>query len=83
MLLALGVDSRNVYEHDFEVHFLRVSAEYFRSLAQKFLLENNAITYLRKVEQCIEDESTRTKFYLDSETEKKILKVISLFQKDL
>ncbi|VDN58476.1 unnamed protein product [Dracunculus medinensis] len=76
MLLALGVDSRNVYEHDFEVHFLRVSAEYFRSLAQKFLLENNAITYLRKVEQCIEDESTRTKFYLDSETEKKILKVL-------
>lgn len=35
MLVALGVDSRRVYEEEFELHFLNQSAEFFK--ANKFI----------------------------------------------
>lgn len=75
MLVALGVDSRRVYEEDFEEPFLRVSAEYYRVESQNFLAENSASVYVKKVEECISEESSRAKMYLDKGTELKILNV--------
>ncbi|KHN76775.1 Cullin-3 [Toxocara canis] len=76
MLVALGIDSREVYENEFETPFLRVSAEYYRAESQKFLAENSASVYVKKVEECITDESNRAKMYLDKDTEQKILAVL-------
>uniref|UniRef100_A0A915Q496 Cullin family profile domain-containing protein n=1 Tax=Setaria digitata TaxID=48799 RepID=A0A915Q496_9BILA len=76
MLVALGVDSRRVYEEEFEEPFLRVSAEYYRAESQNFLLENCASVYVKKVEECLMEESNRAKMYLDKGTEQKILDVL-------
>jgi cullin 3 len=49
MLVALGVESRSVYETEFEEPFLRESAEYYRSESQQFLQANSASVYVKKV----------------------------------
>ncbi|MFH4981104.1 hypothetical protein AB6A40_007813 [Gnathostoma spinigerum] len=73
MLVALGP---SVYETEFEKPFLRESAEYYRAESQKFLSENSASVYVKKVEESIMEESNRAKLYLSKETEEKILKVL-------
>ena len=45
----LGIDRRNVYEEDFENHFLRQSAEFYKVESQNFLAENSASVYIHKV----------------------------------
>ena len=50
MLMALGINSRSVYEDDFEKPFLAQSASFYKFESQKFLAENNASVYLKKVE---------------------------------
>ena len=50
MLMMLGIETRNVYEEDFESHFLKQSAEFYKIESQKFLEENSASVYIRKVE---------------------------------
>ena len=49
MLMVLGIDNRDVYEEDFESHFLKQSAEFYKIESQKFLEENSASSYIRKV----------------------------------
>ena len=68
MLMMLGIDSRRVYEEDFESQFLKQSAEFFQSESQRFLEENCTSTYIRKVEARIREESERAKvsiFFLE------------------
>lgn len=50
MLTVLGIDSRWVYEEDFERPFLTQSAAFYKMESQKFLGENNASVYIKKVE---------------------------------
>lgn len=44
--------------------------------SQKFLAENSASVYIKKVEQRIEEEGERAKHYLDESTEREIVKVV-------
>lgn len=44
--------------------------------SQKFLQENSASVYIRKVEQRINEEAERAKHYLDESTEDQIVKVV-------
>lgn len=76
MLIVLGIDSRWVYEEDFERPFLTQSASFYKMEAQKFLSENNASIYIKKVESRITEESERARLYLDSETEPRIVQVV-------
>ena len=76
MLINLGIDSRNVYEEDFERPFLAQSAEFYQLESQKFLAENSASVYIRKVEQRINEEAERAKHYLDESTEAQIVAVV-------
>lgn len=76
MLTVLGIDSRWVYEEDFERPFLTQSASFYKMEAQKFLGENNASIYIKRVEARIIEESDRAKLYLDSETEPRIVQVV-------
>ena len=83
-LLQLGIDRRNVYEEDFENHFLRQSAEFYKVESQNFLAENSASVYIHKVEQRIGEERERALHYLDKGTEARIVDVSSLeFIKDV
>ena len=47
--MMLGIETRNVYEEDFESHFLKQSAEFYMIESQKFLEENSASSYIHKV----------------------------------
>ncbi|XP_046579231.1 LOW QUALITY PROTEIN: cullin-3-A-like [Haliotis rubra] len=76
MLMVLGIDSRNVYEEDFERPFLEQSAEFYRLESQKFLAENSASVYIKKVEARINEEAERATHYLDKSTEEPIVKVL-------
>lgn len=49
MLVDLGVNSRTVYEDDFERHFLETSATFYRLESQEFISSNSASDYMRKV----------------------------------
>ncbi|XP_032830819.1 cullin-3 isoform X2 [Petromyzon marinus] len=76
MLLMLGIESRTVYEEDFEIPFLRMSAEFFQMESQKFLAENSASVYIKKVEARITEETERAVHYLDKSTEEPIVHVV-------
>lgn len=76
MLMVLGVESRVVYEEDFERPFLEQSAEFYRLESQKFLAENSASVYIKKVEQRINEEAERATHYLDKSTEGPIVSVL-------
>ncbi|KAF5287723.1 hypothetical protein FQA39_LY15743 [Lamprigera yunnana] len=76
MLMVLGINSRIVYEEDFERPFLQQSAEFYKVESQKFLAENSASVYIKKVEARINEESERAKHYLDESTESRIVEVV-------
>ncbi|XP_054167260.1 cullin-3-B-like isoform X2 [Oppia nitens] len=76
MLMQLGIESRSVYEEDFERPFLQQSAEFYRFESQKFLEENSASVYMKKVDQRINEEAERAKHYLDKSTEDEIVRVV-------
>ncbi|KAK0404401.1 hypothetical protein QR680_017439 [Steinernema hermaphroditum] len=76
MLVALGNETSSVYEKEFEKDFLRESAEFYQNESQRFLADNSASVYLRKVEECLAEESQRAKMYLAANTEAKILGVL-------
>jgi len=76
MLMMLGIDTRNVYEEDFESHFLKQSSEFYMIESQKFLEENSASSYIHKVEARINEEAERATHYLDESTESRIVEVV-------
>lgn len=76
MLMVLGINNRTVYEEDFERPFLQQSAEFYRLESQKFLAENSASVYIKKVEARINEEAERAKHYLDETTEPRIVEVV-------
>lgn len=76
MLIHLGISHRTVYEEDFEIHFLKQTSEFYQLESQKFLAENSASVYIRKVEQRINEEAERAVHYLDASTEAILVKVV-------
>ncbi|XP_053697059.1 cullin-3 [Sabethes cyaneus] len=76
MLMVLGINNRWVYEEDFERPFLTQSASFYKLESQKFLSENSASVYIRRVEARITEEAERAKLYLDESTECRIVEVV-------
>lgn len=76
MLVQLGIDRRSVYEEIFEVPFLAQSAEFYRGESQRYLSDNCTSTYIRAVQERIDEESKRAQRYLDAGTEQKIVHVV-------
>ncbi|XP_041988846.1 cullin-3 isoform X2 [Aricia agestis] len=76
MLMVLGINSRAVYEEDFEKPFLHQSAEFYRMESQKFLAENSAAVYIARVESRIGEEAERARHYLDDSTEPRVIAVL-------
>ncbi|CAH0700615.1 unnamed protein product [Spodoptera exigua] len=76
MLMVLGINSRAVYEEDFEKPFLHQSSEFYRMESQKFLAENSAAVYINRVEARIAEEAERARHYLDESTEPRVVAVL-------
>ncbi|XP_037508704.1 cullin-3 [Rhipicephalus sanguineus] len=80
MLIVLGLDSRSVYEEDFEVPFLAESAQFYAFLGQQYINTKDAFEYIALVEQHINEESERSKQCLDDST---VVPVVQVVQKEL
>ncbi|CAI2354305.1 unnamed protein product [Caenorhabditis sp. 36 PRJEB53466] len=77
MLISLGIDSRRVYEDEFERPLLKETSDYYRDVCKDWLNgENDACFYLSQVENCMHEEANRASRYLDKPTETKILQVM-------
>jgi cullin 3 len=76
MLMILGINNRWIYEKDFERPFLIQSAAFYAMESQKFLSENSASVYIKRVEARITEEAERAKLYLDESTEQRIVDVV-------
>uniref|UniRef100_A0A3Q3WPV2 Cullin family profile domain-containing protein n=1 Tax=Mola mola TaxID=94237 RepID=A0A3Q3WPV2_MOLML len=76
MLMILGLDGRSVYEEVFEGPLLDMSANFFQMEAQKFLAENSASVYIKKVDARINEEIERVLHCLDKSTEEPIVKLM-------
>jgi len=76
MLVDLGVNSRQVYEEDFERHFLEDSAHFYRMESQEFISSNSCSDYLIKVEARLKEEANRVAYFLDPSTEPKIRETV-------
>lgn len=76
MLIDLGINSRSVYEEDFEKPFLEQSSTFYKVESQEFIGSNSCSDYMRKVEARIKEELERVTHYLDASTEPKIKEVV-------
>lgn len=75
MLIDLGINSRTVYEEDFEKPFLETSANFYRLESQQFIASNSCSEYMKKIEIRLKEENARVSHYLDASTEPKIKEV--------
>ncbi|BAU01230.1 hypothetical protein LR48_Vigan10g255800 [Vigna angularis] len=73
MLMDLGLP---VYQHDFEKHFLDVSANFYCCESQKFIETCDCGDYLKKAERRLNEELERVSHYLDPRSESKITNVV-------
>lgn len=77
MLVDLGVNSRSVYEEDFEKPFLEATRDFYRIESQEFISSNSCPDYMRKVEARRKEELDRVQHYLDEQSsESKVRDVI-------
>eukprot|EP01118_Nematostelium_gracile_P018644 TRINITY_DN835_c0_g1_i2.p1 TRINITY_DN835_c0_g1~~TRINITY_DN835_c0_g1_i2.p1 ORF type:complete len:640 (+),score=177.01 TRINITY_DN835_c0_g1_i2:139-2058(+) len=76
MWMDLGVNSRTVYEDDFEKKFLETSSAFYKVESQEFIASNSCSDYMKKVEARIKEELERVAHYLDPGTENKIKEVV-------
>ncbi|EFA79173.1 cullin C [Heterostelium album PN500] len=72
MLIDLGVNSKIVYEEDFETPFLAKTASYYQVESQQFISSCSCPDYMKKVEICLKEELERVSHYLDSSSEPKV-----------
>ena len=76
MWIDIGVNHQNVYEEDFENHFLMASSRFYMIEAQTFIAQCSCPEYLHKVEVRLKEEETRVAAYLARSTEPKIRAVV-------
>lgn len=72
MLKEVGIDGVNVYEEEFESHFLAISTDFYRLESQDFLQNNSVIDYIYMAERRIEEEEQRLSHYLIKSTGPKL-----------
>lgn len=76
MLEELSIDGINVYEAEFEKHFIEASKEYYHQESQEFLSQNSCPSYLLKAESRISEEFLRSRNYLCQSTSPRLKAVM-------
>ena len=62
MLEEVSTDGMNIYEAEFEQHFIDATKEYYHQESQEFLSQNSCPSYLLKAESRINEEFLRSRF---------------------
>lgn len=76
MLQEISTDGVDAYEEEFEVLFLSITSDFYRSESQEFLLNNTITDYINKVEVRIREEEYRSVQYLMKSTAPKLKQVV-------
>jgi len=76
MYQELGLGNLNVYQQDFEDHFLPATAEHFSRKASGWLSEDSFPDYLKKAEEALDQEEARVNNYLHRATLPKLKHVV-------
>ena len=76
MLVELGVQTREVYQQDFEQEFLKETQQFYSVEGQQNIAQDTCADYLIKVERRLVDERARAQHYLDNSTEEKLMKLV-------
>ncbi len=76
MLIELGIEGVNVYEEEFERHFLEDSKQFYMVESLEFLSKNTCPDYLRKTEARLQEEAARLVNYLSFATETKLIRAV-------
>lgn len=76
MLVDIGVNSRNVYEEDFEIPFLEATKDFYYVESQQCISSNSCPDYMRKIENRRREELDRVQHYLDQSSENKVREVV-------
>ena len=71
-----GIDGINVYNMEFEQHFLKETETFYLNESQKYIALNSCSEYLVKAEQRLNEESERVVNYLSSSTEAKLTEIV-------
>lgn len=76
MLVELGVQTRDVYQHDFEKEFLKETQQFYSVEGMQNIASDTCADYLVKVERRLTDERARAQHYLDDSTEPKLMRLV-------
>eukprot|EP01135_Chromosphaera_perkinsii_P007936 Nk52_evm8s1073 gene=Nk52_evmTU8s1073 len=76
MLLRLGINSRRVYEEEFENALVQESEAFYRLESQKYIGACDSSEFLKRVESRLKQEADRVAMYLDQGTEPKLTAVV-------
>jgi cullin 3 len=74
MLVEVGISSKKIYENEFEKIFIHESQNYYRMESNQFITDNSCYSYLQKAKQRLNEELDRLLNYLDSSSEKILIK---------
>jgi len=76
MEVKLGVNSIQVYQEDFEAHFLHETKQYYYMEGNRNIDSLTCPEYLLEVERRLVEENARSQNYLDSSSEKALLNIV-------
>ncbi|XP_075556813.1 cullin-3-like [Dermacentor variabilis] len=76
MLASLGLGRSSVYQEDFEGQFLAESAKFYALRGQTYVEMKDALHYIARVEQHVDEESERARQCLDESTAGPVVQVV-------
>lgn len=73
MLIEVGIQSRKIYEQEFEAALVVRTRDYYRNESNTFISQNSCNAYLMKANARLAEESDRVNSYLHHTSQEKIL----------
>ena len=73
MLIEVGMQSRRIYETDFEAVLIAQTRDYYRNESNNFISENSCTSYLMKANNRLAEEQDRINSYLHPSSNDKII----------
>jgi cullin 3 len=73
MLIEVGMQSKKIYEQEFETALISQTRDYYRNESNNFITQNSCNAYLAKANARLNEEQDRVNSYLHHSSQDKIL----------
>ena len=74
MLVEVGMSNKKIYEVEFEKVFIQETENYYKVESNQLITRNSCYSYLQKAQARLNEELERSLNYLDSSSEKILIK---------